>query len=84
MERDKWLEEAFTDPRPAGLLLSQAEGGGVWPPKTYPRLIWQVVPRGSGSALTRGILQITTTTKETGSNMGFFFDWGGRTNTGLG
>jgi len=63
------VEKAFTDPRAAGLLIPKAEGGGVWPPQTYPRLIWLLVPRRDGSALTRGILQTTITRKETGSNM---------------
>jgi len=63
------LEETFTDPWPAGFLISQAKGGSVWPPKTCPRLIWLVAPRRGGNALTRGILQTTITRKETGSNM---------------
>ena len=32
------MEEAFAHLRSAGLCFSKAEGGCVWPPKTYPRL----------------------------------------------
>ena len=32
------LAKAFTNPRPTGLCFQKAEGGDVWPPKTYPRL----------------------------------------------